>query len=281
MDTIVDVDALRAHIAAWRRAGLRIGFAPTMGNLHDGHFSLVDIARSNCDRIVASVFVNPTQFGPNEDFATYPRTLEQDQAGLQAHACDVLFAPEVQTMYPFGSTDCVRVEVPGLSDILDGASRPGHFTGVATVVTRLFNLVQPDLAVFGQKDYQQLLVIRRLAADLQMPIEIVGAPIVREANGLAMSSRNQYLTTEERARSGIIHRTLLTMRDGVRSGESINAIEATAQNALREAGLVPDYAVLRDARDLSVPAQQTRTGLVALIAATIGRARLIDNLLVD
>lgn len=278
MRSIASIDELRAQIASWRRNGKRIGFVPTMGNLHAGHYSLIEIASKHCDRVVASVFVNPTQFGPTEDFSTYPRTLEQDAAGLRDCGCDVLFAPDVAAIYPFGASGSLRVDVPGLSDVLDGASRPGHFSGVATVVTKLFNLVQPDVAVFGQKDYQQLLVIRRLVADLRLPIEIVDAPIKREANGLAMSSRNQYLSASERECAGVIHQTLVGMRDALLGDQALEVIESSARDLLEKAGLQPDYAVLRDAHDLSVPEFTQRTNLVALIAAKLGRARLIDNL---
>jgi pantoate--beta-alanine ligase len=277
METVHRADDLRAHVAAWRAQGKRIGFVPTMGNLHAGHFSLIDIARQRADRVVASVFVNPTQFGPNEDFASYPRTLPDDQRGLDEAKCDLLFAPSVDEIYPFGAAATVRVDVPGISETLDGAARPGHFSGVATVVNKLFNLVQPDVAVFGQKDYQQLLVIRRLVADLRMPIEIIGAPTLREANGLAMSSRNQYLTGEERERAAIIHRTLNAMRDRMRGATSIRDIEKSAADALIAAGLKPDYAVIRRADDLADP-QPGERHLVALVAARLGRARLIDNL---
>ena len=277
MDTVHRADDLRARIAEWRSQGHRIGFVPTLGNLHAGHFSLVDIARQHTDRVVASVFVNPTQFGPNEDFASYPRTLSDDQRGLQAAKCDLLFAPSVDEMYPFGPASTVRVDVPGVSETLDGAARPGHFTGVATVVTKLFNLVQPDVAVFGQKDYQQLLVIRRMVADLRMPIQIIGAPTMREANGLAMSSRNQYLSDEERERAAIIHHTLQAMRDQARAGKAISDIEKSAADTLLAAGLKPDYAVVRRADDLG-EANPDERRLVALIAARLGRARLIDNL---
>lgn len=252
-----------------------------MGNLHNGHFSLCEIARSRADRVVASVFVNPTQFGPREDFASYPRTLEQDQAGLAACGCDLLFAPQVDAIYPFGAKQSVQVEVPGISDVLEGALRPGHFVGVATVVAKLFNLVQPDVAVFGQKDYQQLLVIQRLTRDLCLPIEIVSAPTLREANGLAMSSRNQYLTSEERERAGVIYRTLCSMRAALHAGQAPVAIEAEARKALEQAGLLPDYAVLRRVADLTEPDAHERSGLVALIAAKLARARLIDNLFTD
>ena len=281
MRSIDTVDDLRECIGAWRRAGAHVGFVPTMGNLHAGHYSLIELARRHADRVVASVFVNPTQFGPHEDFDEYPRTPTADRAGLAAQACDLLFAPKLEDIYPFGAAACVRVEVPGLSDILEGAVRPGHFTGVAAVVTKLFNLVQPDVAVFGQKDYQQLLVIRRLTHDLRMPIAIVAAPTLREANGLAMSSRNQYLSVEERECAGIIYRTLCGMRDALQAGRTHAAIQDDAHRALEQAGLQPDYAVLRRVLDLSVPKPSERTGLIALIAAKLGRARLIDNLAAD
>jgi pantoate--beta-alanine ligase len=281
MDIVTGSDSLHTRLDIWRRAGERIAFVPTMGNLHTGHFSLIRMAKEHADRIVASVFVNPTQFGPREDFEHYPRTLEQDQKGLSEHGCDLLFAPDVQTVYPYGAAHTVRVEVPELSGILEGAMRAGHFSGVATVVTKLFNLVQPDVAVFGQKDYQQLLVIRRLAHDLHLPIEILGAPTVREANGLAMSSRNQYLTAQERERAGVIYTTLCAMRDEYRSGKPRKTIENDARHALEVAGLRPDYAALRRASDLAEPHEADRPPMAALIAAQLGRARLIDNLLLD
>jgi pantoate--beta-alanine ligase len=281
MDTFHSAADLRACVSAWRREGRRIAFVPTMGNLHAGHFSLIELARAHADKIVASVFVNPTQFGPNEDFASYPRTLEADRAGLAAQGCDALFAPSVDEMYPFGAAASVRVEVPKITEVLEGELRPGHFAGVATVVTKLFNLVQPDVAVFGQKDYQQLLVIQRMTQDLRLPIEIVAAPTRREDNGLAMSSRNRYLSSEERDRAAVISRTLCAMRDGLRDGQSLAEIEADARSALQAAGAIPDYTVIRRAADLSVPDATERIGLIALIAARLSRARLIDNLLLD
>ena len=281
MDRVVSATDLRARVSAWRREGLRVGFVPTMGNLHAGHFSLLAHARAHVDRVVASIFVNPTQFGPNEDFTRYPRTPEADREGLIAHRCDLLFEPAVEEIYPFGAAASTRVEVPEVSEPLEGAMRPGHFAGVATVVTKLFNLVQPDIAVFGRKDYQQLLVIRRLVIDLRLPIDIRAAPIVREANGLAMSSRNQYLSAEERARAGAIHATLEGMRAGVRAGHAVREIEASASAALSAAGLVPDYASLRRAEDLAEPDDTPRGPLVALIAARLGKTRLIDNLACD
>lgn len=272
---------LRMRVSSWRRAGARIGFVPTMGNLHAGHFALVELARKHADKVVVSVFVNPTQFGPNEDFSSYPRTLDADRDGLAAHGCDALFAPGVDEMYPFGAAQTVCVDVPKVSETLEGELRPGHFAGVATVVTKLFNLVQPDVAVFGQKDFQQLLVIRRMTRDLHLPIQIIPAPTQREANGLAMSSRNQYLSAEERERAGVIHRTLCAMRQQLHGGQPLAEIEADARAGLEAAGTIPDYAVIRRAADLSVPDAIERGGLIALIATRLGRARLIDNLLLD
>ena len=279
MDIVSGTEQLHTRLGIWRRAGERVAFVPTMGNLHAGHFSLIKLAREHADRVVASVFVNPTQFGPREDFEHYPRTLEQDQKGLAENGCHLLFAPDVQTVYPYGAAHTVRVEVPELSGLLEGAMRAGHFSGVATIVTKLSNLVQPDVAIFGQKDYQQLLVIRRLAHDLHLPIEILGAPTVREANGLAMSSRNQYLTAQERERAGVIYKTLCTMRDEHHAGKPRKTVESDARHALENAGLRPDYAVLRRASDLAEPHEADRPPMVALVAAHLGRARLIDNLL--
>jgi len=282
MPTFARAAELRAFLSAPRRNSKRVALVPTMGNLHAGHFSLVELARERADIVVASVFVNPTQFGPNEDFSRYPRTPEADTDGLADHGCDALLMPAVDEMYPYGPAQTVRVSVPGFNNILEGAVRPGHFEGVATVVAKLFNLVQPDVAVFGQKDYQQLLVIQRMTRDLAYPIEIVGAPTRREANGLAMSSRNQYLSAAERDQAGLIHVTLQRMRQAVREGnESLPEIEAVAVSVLREAGFAPDYAAIRRADDLGLPDAAERRGLVALIAARLGPARLIDNLLLD
>jgi pantoate--beta-alanine ligase len=278
MDVVTTGGDLRTRIETWRRDGIRVGFVPTMGNLHQGHFSLVSLARQHADRVVASIFVNPTQFGPNEDFARYPRTPERDREGLVAHECDLLFVPSAEEIYPFGTDKSVRVDVPVVSESLEGAIRPGHFAGVATVVAKLFNLVQPDVAVFGRKDYQQLLVIRRMVTDLCMPIEIVPAPIEREANGLAMSSRNQYLSAQERERAAAIYMTLKSMRSALHNGDAVEAIEAAARTQLMRADLTPDYASLCRADDLGPPGPTQRDGLVALIAARIGRTRLIDNL---
>ena len=276
METIRELEALRARIAGWKREGLRIGFVPTMGNLHAGHYSLIELAQRHADRVVASVFVNPTQFGPSEDFSRYPRTPEQDAAGLAAAGCDALWMPSLETMYPYGVGQAVTIRVPGVTEVLEGAHRPGHFDGVATVVARLFNQVQPEVAVFGRKDYQQLAVIRYLVADLAFPVDLVAAETRREPDGLAMSSRNQYLSPEERAIAPVIHRTLITMRDGFCAGRSRAQLEADASAELRQAGLDPDYAAIRNP-DLSEPG--TGGGrFVALVAARLGRTRLIDNI---
>ncbi len=277
IETITHLAALRERVRGWKRAGLRVGFVPTMGNLHAGHYSLVTLARRHADRVVSSVFVNPTQFGPNEDFTRYPRTPDADTAGLAAAGCDALWLPDVESMYPFGVELAAKVQVPGVSAVLEGAFRPGHFDGVCTVVSRLFNQVLPDVAVFGNKDYQQLAVIRQMVADLQFPIDIVGGEIVREANGLAMSSRNQYLSDGERATAAAIHRTLLAMRAGILAGMPRARVEAEANAALRDAGFVPDYAAVRRP-DFSEPADGEGGARVALIAARLGRTRLIDNL---
>jgi pantoate--beta-alanine ligase len=279
IETVTTLDTLRARIAAWKRDGLRIGFVPTMGNLHAGHHSLVKLARRHADRVVASVFVNPTQFGPNEDFARYPRTPEADAAGLDAAGCDLLWLPSVETMYPHGVDNAVRIHVPGITDVLDGAHRPGHFDGVCTVVARLFNQVQPNVAAFGRKDYQQLAVIRYLVRDLAFPLELLAGETVREADGLAMSSRNQYLSAKERAVAPEIHRTLNAMADGLRAGVDIAQVEAAAQARLARAGFEVDYAVVRDAA-LGEPATAA-DARVMLVAARLGRTRLIDNLEIE
>ena len=281
MQTVQDAPALRAAVRGWRDKGQTVGFVPTMGNLHAGHQSLVRLARARADRVVASVFVNPTQFGPGEDFERYPRTLVHDQAALADEGCDLLFAPEVATIYPYGAALSVNLRVPQVTAVLEGAHRPGHFDGVATVVCKLFNLVNPDLAVFGQKDFQQLKVIERMVRDLSLPVKVIAAPIVRDDDGLALSSRNQYLSAQERARAPLIHDTLLKMRDLLGQGHAWRAVEQVAEAQLTRAGFVPDYAAIRRAGDLAEPDDGQRDGLVALIAARLGGTRLIDNLLLD
>ena len=281
MRTVGDLRALRACVRAWKQEGQRVGFVPTMGNLHAGHFSLVDLARRYADRVVASVFVNPTQFGPNEDFTRYPRTLAEDSVGLVEHTCDLLFAPSVEVMYPFGPEQAMRVHVPEVGDTLEGAHRPGHFDGVATVVAKLFSMVEPDVAVFGQKDWQQLLVVRRLARELAFPLEIVAGPIARDDDGLALSSRNRYLDAHQRTRAPELHATLEWMRESFNEGHARAAIEGAAMRRLERAGFQPDYAVVRRAEDLAVSAEGERSGLMALVAAKLGDTRLIDNLAFD
>lgn len=274
IDIVQDLDALRARVAGWKREGLRVGLVPTMGNLHPGHYTLIEALKPHVDRIVASVFVNPTQFGPNEDFDRYPRTPEADARGLDAAGCDLLWMPSVETMYPLGVARTVTVRVPGVTTILDGAHRPGHFDGVATVVARLFNQVQPDVAAFGRKDYQQVAVITHLVADLAFPVRLLPVAISREADGLARSSRNQYLDADARARAPALYRTLVSLRDALAAGQSAAAVEAEAADALRAAGFEVDYVELR-APDLAPYAGGDG---VALVAARLGGTRLIDNL---
>lgn len=280
MDTYKTVDSLRRQVADWRRQGLRIGFVPTMGNLHAGHFALVDLARQHSDKVVASIFVNPTQFGPNEDYARYPRTPDSDIAGLASKQCDALLLPSVEEMYPFGTIGCVQMHVPGITDILCGAHRPGHFNGVAQVVARLFNMVQPDVAVFGRKDYQQLQVIRYMTREMSFPVQIVPAPTLRETDGLAMSSRNQYLQGDERQTAAFIYQTLQFMREQCALGLPLGMTEEQAEQRLTMAGFTVDYAEIRRS-DLSRPKAPNEPGLLALIAARLGRTRLIDNLEFD
>jgi pantoate--beta-alanine ligase len=276
IDVVTELPALRGRIAEWKRAGQRVAFVPTMGNLHAGHLSLIELARRHADRVVASVFVNPTQFGPNEDFNRYPRTPQADAEGLADAGCDLLWLPSVETMYPFGADATVHVSVPGVTETLEGAHRPGHFDGVATVVARLFNQVQPDVAIFGRKDFQQLAVIRYMVRDLAFPIEIVAAETCREADGLAMSSRNQYLSAEERPIAAQISRCLHAMREAIRAGASREQAEAEAVARLEAAGFVVDYAAVRTT-DLDLPSGR-HGPRVALIAARLGRTRLIDIL---
>ena len=277
IEVVAELDALRARVRDWKRTGLRVGFVPTMGNLHAGHHSLVALARAHADRIVASVFVNPTQFGPNEDFARYPRTPEADATGLEAAGCDLAWMPSVEAMYPHGIDGAVQVRVPGVTDVLEGAHRPGHFDGVATVVSRLFNQVQPDVAAFGRKDYQQLAVIRYLVRDLAFPLELLAGQTLREDDGLAMSSRNQYLSPEERAIAPQLHRTLEAMRVVAQAGTPRAEVEARARARLKAAGFDVDYVVLRRP-DLTEPGDGEGGLRVALVAARLGRTRLIDNL---
>ncbi len=254
-----------------------MALVPTMGNLHRGHLALLDSAREHADVLIASIFVNPLQFGPNEDFDRYPRTLEADVAALEAAGCHAVFAPSERTLYPHGR-DIAQIHVPHLGDHLCGADRPGHFDGVTTVVGLLFHLVQPDVAVFGRKDYQQLQLIRRMVRDLHFPTQVIGHPIEREADGLALSSRNQYLSAEERARAPALHVTLRAIAEALSGGKrDTAALEADAMERLRAAGLVPSYVRILSA-DLQEP--EFPGEILIAAAAYLGQTRLIDNLMV-
>jgi pantoate--beta-alanine ligase len=278
METVSTIAAVHERVSRWHREGQRVAFVPTMGNLHPGHISLIEVARQRGDRFIASIFVNPMQFGPNEDYAHYPRTPDKDQGMLAQAGCDLMFMPDVAEIYPAGLEHSTRVVVPELSGLLDGEFRPGHFDGVSTVVAKLFNIVQPDIAVFGEKDFQQLAIIRRMVADLCVPIEIIGAPTVRESDGLAMSSRNQYLTAEERKTAPQLHAALMRVAKRIEAAErDFSAIETAEVKTLEKAGFRPDYFTVRDAKTLVPPAKES-TQVVVLVAARLGKARLIDNL---
>ncbi|MDH3886015.1 MAG: pantoate--beta-alanine ligase [Desulfobacterales bacterium] len=278
MRTLASVKDVRKTISDWRLAGERIAFVPTMGDLHQGHLALVRHALTRAPHVVVSIFVNPTQFGPGEDFDAYPRTLESDQEKLQREGVELLFAPSVETLYPGGTEETTRVDVPQVSRGLCDDFRPGHFTGVATVVARLFNLVQPDVAVFGEKDYQQLAVIRRMVQDLCWPIDIDGVQTVREADGLAMSSRNRYLSAEERKLAPVLYQTLCEVAEQARAQQqSCRVLERQAMKKLEAAGFSPGYVDIRHAETLRL----VETGELparVLAAARLGKARLIDNI---
>lgn len=278
MITVDSIQALREHLRRARQNGQRIALVPTMGNLHAGHMSLIDTAKQHADFIVASIFVNPLQFGPNEDLDSYPRTLADDQAKLSAAGCALLFTPTDTLMYPHGTANHTLVHVPGVSEGLCGGSRPGHFDGVATVVSKLFNMVQPDLAVFGEKDFQQLAVIRKMVSELNLPLEIISAPIVRDADGLALSSRNGYLDAAQRKIAPALHECLQQSVARIQAGErDYTALLQQTSTALKSAGLQPDYLELREAHSLQ-PANADSHELVLLAAAFLGKTRLIDNI---
>jgi len=269
---------LRAQVRAWRLMGLTVGMTPTMGALHDGHLSLVRLAKTRADKVVASIFVNPTQFAPHEDFEAYPRD-EAGDAGLLAGAgCDLLFAPQVAEMYPPGASTTVTVS--GVTESMDGLARPTHFAGVATIVTKLLNQCAPDVAVFGEKDFQQLAVIRRMVADLDMPVEVLGAPIIRDADGLALSSRNAYLTPAERPVARRLNEVLAEGLAALRAGAPVQDVEHRAAEALTAAGFHRiDYVEARRPDDLSRLGPGPVVGPIRLLAAAvIGRTRLIDNM---
>ncbi|WP_394211604.1 pantoate--beta-alanine ligase [Enterovibrio calviensis] len=281
MQVIADIAPLRDQILQWRRDGQRIAFVPTMGHLHDGHLTLVRRARENADIVVVSIFVNPMQFDKADDLAAYPRTLDEDVAKLNSEGVEVVFTPSPEMMYPNGMEQHSFVDVPGLSSILEGSSRPGHFKGVATVVSKLFNMVQPDVACFGEKDYQQLAVINKMVNDLCMPIEIVPVPTVREMDGLAMSSRNTRLTVDERQRAPVLAKTLRWMSSQMRGGRTdYSELILDGNDQLRAAGLEPDDIFIRDAHTL-LPIVEQSSKAVILASCMLGQVRLIDNLSVD
>lgn len=275
MHIVKTVSELRDAVRAWRSSGQSVALVPTMGNLHAGHLALVNEAKKRADRVVVSIFVNPTQFGVGEDFETYPRTEHEDQQKLNATGADLLFQPAVSDVYtPDAKT---LVSVTGLSEWYCGASRPGHFDGVATIVCKLFNMVQPDVALFGLKDFQQLTVIRIMVRDLNIPIEIVGVATVREESGLAMSSRNGYLTAEEKTIAAKLYQSLCAAREAVlEGGRSYQEIERKALQFLQESGFQPDYFAVCRASDLK-KADENDKELVLLAAAKLGKTRLIDN----
>ncbi len=280
MEIIEDKDELRQQLDDWRQHNDHIAIVPTMGNLHVGHTSLIELAREHAERVVVTVFVNPTQFGEAEDFEAYPRTPERDTRRLKTVSADILFSPTVEMVYPFGIEDSTTVSVPGLSDNFCGTFRPGHFEGVTSVVARLFALVQPDVAVFGQKDYQQQIVIRRMTSDLNLPINILVGATIREDDGLAMSSRNQYLTEQERAIAPTLFAKLNQVGEQLQAGNrDYAALEKQAAKDLSAAGFRPDYIAVRRAADLSSPDRDCDE-LVILVAAHLGNARLIDNIVV-
>jgi pantoate--beta-alanine ligase len=280
--TVTTVAEVRTAVADWRNAGEAIAFVPTMGNLHAGHLSLAKLVAEPATRVVMSIFVNPTQFGAGEDFSSYPRTLAEDTALIAtAGTVDLLFAPSAGEVYPFGLEDSVRVTLPALSRELCGASRPGHFDGVASVVTRLLSIVAPDVLVLGQKDYQQYVLMQRMVADLHMPVSLRMGATQREADGLAMSSRNRYLDAEQRRRAPALHGALQRVRDALRRGAGDFAgLCAAAREELVRAGFTVDYVEIRRAGDLVPPSGTGNEALVVLAAARLGRARLIDNSIV-
>jgi len=280
MRTVQTPDEMHSVCREVRRRGKRLGLVPTMGALHDGHLSLVRAARAQCDVVAVSLFVNPLQFGPNEDYAKYPRTLERDRGMLEAEQVDYLFAPSADQMYPPGAT--TFVEVAGLSEKLDGQSRPGHFRGVATVVAKLFHVVEPDVAFFGQKDAAQLAIIRRMVRDLNMGVEVVGCPIIREVDGLALSSRNQYLDARQRLSAMVLYRSLCQVRALLEGGEHRTAklIECGKRTMAEEPAARLDYFAVVDPDTLDAVEEVCRTTLVA-VAAWVGSTRLIDNMLLE
>jgi len=281
MNVCQNIKQLREQIGEWRNKSESIAFVPTMGNLHAGHMSLVDIAKQKAARVVVSIYVNPLQFSPDEDFDSYPRTLEEDLRQLEMSGVDLVFTPDSRMIYPDGEQQSTFVEVPGLSNILEGEFRPGFFKGVSTIVLKLFNMVQADYAVFGEKDYQQLLVVRKMVEDLNLPVEIVAGAIKREADGLAMSSRNNYLNASDREKSRLISKALQHCRDQIEQGMVIKQAEKNAVDMLINHGFTVDYVSLRQAHGLArVSPEDIKTDaeLIILAAARVGHTRLIDNM---
>ncbi len=279
--TVNTVADARAAVTERQRAGDRVALVPTMGNLHEGHLTLVRQARQAANFVAVSIFVNPMQFGPGEDYRRYPRTLDEDRERLARDGVDLLFVPETKDVYPRSTDETTQVTVPGLGDIFCGASRPGHFAGVTTVVSILFNILQPQVAVFGQKDYQQFLIIRRMVQDLHLPVQLLIVATEREPDGLAMSSRNAYLVPKDRERAPLLYQTLCHTRDRVLAGErNLDLLVAVATRRLAGAGFRPDYFAIRRAEDLGEPTEEHQD-LVLLAAAWLGRARLIDNVLIS
>jgi pantoate--beta-alanine ligase len=277
MKTTAEISKVRAQVRAWRQKGESIAFVPTMGNLHRGHITLVNEAKNRADHVVVSIFVNPMQFGKNEDLDAYPRTLDADSAALVEAGAELLFIPTPEIIYPKGLENQSYVDVPKVGDHLCGTSRPGHFRGVSTVVCKLFNIVQPDMALFGRKDFQQLLVIKHMVTDLSLPIDIIGIETIREDSGLAMSSRNGYLTLEQKATAAILKQTLDKMALSIAQGEKVDSVVAIASQNITQAGFTLDYLEVLSAFNLEAP-QATEKELVILVAAFIGKTRLIDNL---
>ncbi|EFU1944915.1 pantoate--beta-alanine ligase [Escherichia coli] len=272
---------LRQQIRRLRMEGKRVALVPTMGNLHDGHMKLVDEAKARADVVVVSIFVNPMQFDRPEDLARYPRTLQEDCEKLNKRKVDLVFAPSVKEIYPNGTETYTYVDVPGLSTMLEGASRPGHFRGVSTIVSKLFNLVQPDIACFGEKDFQQLALIRKMVADMGFDIEIIGVPIMRAKDGLALSSRNGYLTAEQRKIAPGLYKVLSSIADKLQAGErDLDEIIAIAGQELNEKGFRSDDIQIRDADTLLEVSENSKRAVI-LVAAWLGDARLIDNKLVE
>lgn len=280
MEIIQDKQTLQELLEGWRHHNDHVALVPTMGNLHDGHLSLVDLAREHAERVIVTVYVNPTQFGEEEDIDEYPRTMERDTRRLKKIGADVLFTPDDDTIYPFGIEEATVVSVPGLTQNFCGASRPGHFDGVTSVIARLFALMQPDVAVFGQKDYQQQLIIRHMTEDLSLPIRIITAPTVREDDGLAKSSRNQYLSDEERTVAPKLFQVLDAIGHDLQNGKrNFEELEKRAAKELKAAGFQPEYVAVRRAQNLAPPDRDCDE-IVVLAAAVLGKARLIDNVVV-